>query len=250
MDKPRLIYFDGPVSRGEECRLALVVAGVEFEDVRVKAADWPALKPTTPFGSRPVLEWPGKRPIAHSNAILGADPADCGLHPKDEYDAARHEGLMEYVEDLRAAVGPSMRLKDPAEKQRVREEHVAGYLPTWGRNVENQLGDGPFVAGAKLHVVDLKLHMAVRWFLGGKVDHIPPTIFAAFPKLMRVYEAALRRSTPPSISRRVDRRSIVETTARAQRTRSAIVASSFWTSTGLTRCRSKPALMLRSRSAC
>jgi hypothetical protein len=38
-------------------------------------------------------------------------------------------------------------------------------------------------------VVDLKLHMAVRWFLGGKVDHIPATIFSSFPKLMGVHDA-------------------------------------------------------------
>ena len=28
MSKPRLSYFDAPVSRGEECRLALAIAGV------------------------------------------------------------------------------------------------------------------------------------------------------------------------------------------------------------------------------
>ena len=39
------------------------------------------------------------------------------------------------------------------------------------------------------NVVDLKLHMAVRWFIGGKVDHIPATIFSSFPKLMRVHDA-------------------------------------------------------------
>src|SRR4051812_10283278 len=54
MTKPKLTYFDAPVSRGEECRLALHLAGVEFEDDRIKGPDWPALKPTTPYGSVPV----------------------------------------------------------------------------------------------------------------------------------------------------------------------------------------------------
>ena len=35
MSKPKLIYFDAPVSRGEECRLALHLAGIDFEDVRI-----------------------------------------------------------------------------------------------------------------------------------------------------------------------------------------------------------------------
>ena len=45
-------------------------------------------------------------------------------------------------------------------------------------------------AGFKwLHVVDLKLHMTVRWFAGGKVDYIPATIFAGYPKLVRLHDA-------------------------------------------------------------
>ena len=52
MTKPRLIYFDFAASRGEECRLALHVAGIDFEDVRVKGPDWPAMKTSMPFGAR------------------------------------------------------------------------------------------------------------------------------------------------------------------------------------------------------
>src|SRR5512140_767473 len=70
MTKPKLIYFDAPVSRGEECRLALHLAGVDFEDVRIKPADWPAMKPQTPYGGMPILELPGQPPLAQSNAIL------------------------------------------------------------------------------------------------------------------------------------------------------------------------------------
>ncbi len=70
MTRPRLIYFDFAGSRGEECRIALHLAGVDFEDVRIRSAEWPALKPKTPFGSLPILEIPGKPPLAQSNAIL------------------------------------------------------------------------------------------------------------------------------------------------------------------------------------
>jgi glutathione S-transferase len=76
-----------------------------------------------------------------------------------------------------------------AEKKAAREALVAGYLPTWAKYAERNIGGEPFFGGAKLHVVDLKLHMAVRWFIGGKVDHIPATIFAEYPKLMAVYDA-------------------------------------------------------------
>jgi glutathione S-transferase len=189
MTKPKLTYFDAPVSRGEECRLALHVAGVDFEDNRIKREDWPALKPTTPFGSMPVFEMPGHPPLAHANAILVLIGRRHGLHPTDDFEAARHEAVMCHVEDLRAHVAPTIRIADEAEKKKAREALAATYLPAWAASTEKQIGDGPFFGGAKINVVDFKLHMAVRWFNGGNVDHIPATIFAAFPKLTRVHDA-------------------------------------------------------------
>lgn len=189
MPKPKLIYFDIASSRGEECRIALHLAGVDFEDVRVKRADWPALKPTMPFGAMPVLEWPGRPMLAQSNAILVFIGREFGLHPADNFEAARHEAMMCHVEELRAVVGPTVRIADEVEKRKTREGLAASFLPTWGANAEKQIGDGPFFGGGKLHVVDIKLHMAVRWFAGGGVDHIPATIFSGFPKLTRLHDA-------------------------------------------------------------
>src|SRR3954463_4414596 len=104
MNKTKLTYFDAPVSRGEECRLALHLAGIDFEDVRVKGADWPAVKAGTPYGSVPILEMPGRPPLAHSNAILVMIGRLHGLHPADHFEAARHEGMMQHVKDLRGVV--------------------------------------------------------------------------------------------------------------------------------------------------
>src|SRR5215218_1119747 len=109
MMKPKLTYFDAPVSRGEECRLALHLAGIDFEDVRIKGADWPQMKAKTPYGSMPVLELPERPPLAHSNAILVMIGRKHGLHPRDEFEAARHEGMMQHVEDLRGVVAPTIR---------------------------------------------------------------------------------------------------------------------------------------------
>ena len=189
MTKPKLYYFDAPVSRGEECRLALHLAGVDFEDVRIQSIQWPELKPQTPFGSLPYLELPGKPAIAHSNAILVYVGRSYNLHPSDPFEAAQHEALMCHVEDLRANVSPTLRIKDEAEKKKARELLAEMYLPSWAANTEKHLGPGPFVAGEKIHVVDIKLHMAVRWFAGGKVDYVPATIFSDYPKLMALYNA-------------------------------------------------------------
>lgn len=189
MDKPTLSYFDAPVSRGEECRLALWIAGVDFVDDRIKAADWPARKPATPFGSVPTLALPGRPLLAQSTAILTYIGRSHDLHPADLFEAARHEAMMQFAEDLRAQITPTMRLKDEAEKQAARAALAAGAIPTWGEQAERQLGDGPFFAGAKLHVVDLKLFTVLRWLASGKLDHIPATVLAPFAKLTRLREA-------------------------------------------------------------
>jgi glutathione S-transferase len=189
MTKPRLIYFDLPGSRGEECRLALHAAGVDFEDVRIPRAEWPALKPKTPYGALPVLEWPGKPALGHSIAIMTLIGRKFGLHPADEFEAARHEGLMESVEELRHKVTPALRMADEAQKKAAREELAKDAIAPWGTFVEGQLGNGPFVAGDKLNVADFKLYILTRWFVSGTLDHIPKTVLDHCPKLMRLYHA-------------------------------------------------------------
>ncbi len=190
MPKPTLTYFDISASRGEECRLALHLAGVDFIDNRIKAGPaWLELKPTTPFGSLPTLELPGKGTFAQSNAILVLVGRMHDLHPTDAFEAARHEALMAFAEELRHHVSPVLRIKDEPERTSRRTELATTYIPTWAGFAERQLGDGPFVAGDKLHVVDLKLYLVMRWFISGVVDSIPTTVFDAFPKLMRLFHA-------------------------------------------------------------
>ena len=188
----KLTYFDVPVSRGEECRLALHLAGVPFEDERLQQADWTARKASFPFGALPVLAVEGKGAIAQSNAILRFVGAQHGLHPTEPFEAARHEALMGAIEDLRARVGQVTRIKEEPEKSRARGELAAGYLQEWGGFVERQIGEGPFMAGGSINIVDLKLFVALSTFLRGSMDHIPADVFKAFPKLLKLIDAVKR----------------------------------------------------------
>jgi prostaglandin-H2 D-isomerase / glutathione transferase len=190
MSKPKLTYFDFSGSRGEECRMALFLAGVDFEDHRLKPGEWPSLKPETPFGSLPILEIEGKPALGQSNAILAFVGRQHGLHPADPWDAARHEGVMEAVEDLRAAMTPLTKIEDEAEKKSSREAFAAGALRAWATHVEAQIR-GPFVEGEKLHVADLKLFMITHSFVSGVYDHFPNDCLAAFPKLTALHDAVV-----------------------------------------------------------
>jgi prostaglandin-H2 D-isomerase / glutathione transferase len=189
MTKPTLTYFDGSFSRGEECRLALSCAGVDFNDNRIKRDQWMALKPTTQYGSLPLFEIPGKGVLAQSNAILTYIGREYGLLPADNFEAARHLAFMSHVEALRESLGSQLRISEEAQKKAARAEIATKTLPAWAAAVEKQLGDGPFVGGAKISVADIKLYMAVRWFASGTVDLVPTDVFAPYPKLTRLYHA-------------------------------------------------------------
>lgn len=188
--KITLTYFDIAASRGEECRLALHTAGVEFHDNRINFEQWAALKPTTPFGSLPTLEIEGRGILAHSNAILTFIGRSHDLHPRDLWEAARHEALMCSVEEMRGQVSPTMRIKDPEEKKAAREALARDYLPGWGEKFERQLGDpAPFLAGDRMNVADIKIYIGIKWFRAGVLDHIPTDVFAPFTKLNTIVDA-------------------------------------------------------------
>lgn len=188
MTKPRLTYFDNPRSRGEECRLALFLAGVEFEDHRLPRDQWAALKPKTPFGSLPTFEVEGKPTVSQSNAILGYIGRRYGLFPKDEWEALRLDSLMSACEDLRYAVNRTLGIQDPEEVKRKRAELVAGPLKTWAANMERQIV-GPFAGGNDISVADIKLFIVTGWLKGGILDHVPTDVLAEFPKLEKLHDA-------------------------------------------------------------
>lgn len=188
MAQIKLSYFDVPGGRGEECRIAMFMSGVDFEDDRIPFADWPQRKAGTPLGALPVMTVEGKGTITQSGAILTYLGRTLGLHPTDPWEAARHEALLGASEDLRAAMVPTFYMQDEAEKKRAREELARTKIRTWAALHEGEIV-GPFVAGDGLHVVDLRTFVMVRWFIGGGMDHMPSDVFDDFPKLTGLAKA-------------------------------------------------------------
>merc|ERR1712013_742805 len=61
MPNIKLTYFDLR-ARAEPCRLLLAYGGLQYEDERIPppwdpASTWATVKPTTPFGQLPLLQW-------------------------------------------------------------------------------------------------------------------------------------------------------------------------------------------------
>jgi glutathione S-transferase len=189
MGKPKLSYFDFNGGRGEDCRLALHVAGVEFDDDRVAGKAWRDKKPSTPFGTMPLLEINGNV-ISQSNTILRFIGRGHGLHPSDPWEAARHDALMDAVEDFRWRMYPTNSIEDEDAKKAKREEMAESFVAPWGRNVEALIqGDGPFLAGENISVADIKIWNLMRWIKNGGLDHVSTEIFDGNEKLTRLFDA-------------------------------------------------------------
>ena len=181
-----LTYFDFDGSRGLECRLALTVAGLPFEDIRLAGEQWAALRPTTPFGALPILDVDGRK-LAQSNAILSYIGRGNGLYPADPWLAAQTDALLQSVEDLRAKRPDGKGMNDD-EKKAAREAFAAGWLSQWAKSVSEQIA-GPFVAGDALSIADIKLFVILRSYLSGIYDHVSPSTFDRFPKLLALHAA-------------------------------------------------------------
>lgn len=188
MAKYKLTYFDFSGSRGEECRLALHLAGVDFEDNRLPRGAWAELKPKSPFGSLPTLEKAGSPQLAQSSAILSYVGRAHGLLPADPWEAARHESILAYAEELRILAGPTGQAKDEEEKKKKREEFAAGPMQEWGARLE-RLVVGPFVGGEAISVADVKIYQVMHAYYEGVLDYVPKTVFQSFPKLEALYRA-------------------------------------------------------------
>jgi len=192
----KVTYFDFTGSRGEEVRLALTIAGVPFDDNRIDRATFARLKPDLPFASLPTFEIAGRGVFGQSNAILRLIGRLHDLHPQEPFEAARHDALMDAVEDLRHKISPTMRIQDAAAKMAARQQLAEGYIPQWGRGVERLIGQGPFVGGERPNVADIKLYMADKWISSGVIDDLPKDLFDTCPRLKAVAQGI---ATHPAI---------------------------------------------------
>src|SRR5215813_13877063 len=163
MSKLKLTYFDFHGGRGELARLALSIAGIPFEDDRAPGADWPRRKPSTPFGSLPVLEVDGAI-VTQSNGInrYVGKPAD--LYPSDPWPAALCDEAMEAVEDIISKVSAAT-FSLPEDQKKAQGQALAdGPITFFLTHLQQRLeaGGSQYFAGGWLSVADLRVFVWIR----------------------------------------------------------------------------------------
>jgi len=186
---PKLTYFPIP-GRAEPIRCLCVANDIAFEDHRVNFPDWPALKPSVPFGAIPILTVDGKV-IAASNAILRYFGKQCGAYPTDHFQAAQVDAVLEVIEDVASILTPSLRESDPEKKKAMREKFAAEDFPLHAgrlQKLHDTLGTKHFCSD-NLSIADYKLAGFAGWIKSGVLDHVPATILDAYPSLGAAYDA-------------------------------------------------------------
>jgi len=125
----KLTYFS-IAGRGESIRLALSIGGIsQWTDDRIEFADWNVVKPTTPWGSLPVLTLQDGREIAQQRAILRMVGKETGLYPSaefnDNFTAAKIDELMDALEDVGSITNAVGRGLPKEEKEADDEDDVS-----------------------------------------------------------------------------------------------------------------------------
>jgi glutathione S-transferase len=181
-----LTYFDLP-ARAEASRLALSVANIPFTDNRIPFSAWKTLKPTTPWGSLPILTLDDGTVIAQQRAILRFIGRETGLYPSDAVAAAKVDEIMDGAEDIMGktnAVGKDLP-QNEKEEARSAACKEGGVIFTILSNIERQLqlNEGPFSVGNSLTIADFFVYTSTSTLISGLFDGVPSNALDPFPKI-------------------------------------------------------------------
>jgi len=207
--KIKLTYFDIE-GAAEQCRLAFALAGIPFEDDRVKFQEWKELKPKTPHGKLPLLQIDDGEVKTQSGAILryaaSIDPTGT-LYPQDKlFEIEECIGL---IADMQTSCTPKMYIgmnpqafghaeglsktdDGKALIEKMRKEWIEKELPAFLSHIEAKLekNGGAFMCGGdKPTIVDCNLVPVLRNFTKGHLDHVDPEcVRKSSPKLAEYVE--------------------------------------------------------------
>ena len=192
----KIVYLDLPFWRAEVARLALFIANVKFEDLRISSAEFNYLQENgklmdgtlIPFNQLPVLVINGQS-IAQTGGIARICGKLSGMYPEDIIEAGKVDQIIDTVTDINELLNPSMRENDPIKKRVMRAELTNKNLPNYFGFLENILSENNsnWFVGDKMSVADIAVWGMLGWITSGVLDDIPPSIVSPFKRLKKLY---------------------------------------------------------------
>ncbi|XP_045451696.1 glutathione S-transferase 2-like [Melitaea cinxia] len=126
---PKVVfYYFNVKSLGEGARMMLTYADQEFEDRRVSDEEWPALKPSMPFGQMPVMVIDGKQ-YAQSFAISRYLGRKYGLSGKDIEEDFEIDQNMDHVKDIYATAAIVQYETDEVVREKKHKDFTKNVYP-------------------------------------------------------------------------------------------------------------------------
>ncbi|CAH2301323.1 hematopoietic prostaglandin D synthase [Pelobates cultripes] len=139
----KLTYFNFK-GRAELIRYIFAYKNTEYEDVRIEFSEWPALKPSIPYGQLPILEIDGV--VYHQSIAIARYLAkQAGLVGKTDLDNLRIDAIIDSLDDFISAFPWSE--PDEEKKKQKQEEYIKNGSPTLLAALEKSLGDKTWFAG-------------------------------------------------------------------------------------------------------
>ena len=160
LQKLKLVSFD-LCPYVQRASIALAEKNAAFERINIDLADKPEwFKKISPLGKVPLL-MVGDEVLFESAVIVEYldETIEPKLHPTDPLTRARHRAWMEFGSSILANIWTIETTKDRAAFG----QGVAAVAEKFGR-IEDQLGRGPFFAGASFGLVDAVFAPVFRYF--------------------------------------------------------------------------------------
>jgi len=200
----KLTYFN-LTARAETIRLIFAAGGVKFEDNRIEFSAWGAMKPTTPWGSLPILEVNGKTVVGQSMALARFAAREAGLAGSNSLDQALADSVTETISEMREKIFSFVMKPEGAEKTEAANNYSTNVLPGFLANIDKFLGANNggkgFLVGSKMTWADLHLFTTVEF-----IRQTVPTAAPVLANYPRIEQLVARVAAVPKVAEYLKKR--------------------------------------------
>ena len=189
----QLYYFPIP-GRAEASRVALSLAGLDWNDNLINGEEYGRMKHNgdLPWGMVPILTTP-EGVLAESGAITRYIGNMAGLTPKDPFHAAKVDEFMDGYEPFSQILSGSFSIEDVEERTRAREalfeedgEGTKGLKTIEGKIAESTTG---WVASSpEMNIADLRVFTSLFGLFSGNFDGVNKETLADYPGLLEYHD--------------------------------------------------------------
>ncbi len=184
MSTYKLIYFNAK-GRAEVSRFILAQAGVQYEDKRITSEEWAELKPTTVYGTIPVLEVDGKQ-LAGAQVIARFLAERFGLAGSNDFENADIAGLNDVIFDLGLQIVKIWHEKDESRraplKKELGETHLPRYLGILEKRAQSSGAPEGWLWG-ELTWTDFNFYQILEFLQLEFLQPMDPDVLKSYPTL-------------------------------------------------------------------